>query len=136
MRVTVGNRILVAKTCIVCGELRDGRLFSKSSHARGRSSDCNLCKTARVNAWKKRVSAKSMETATRHKTEWTDRELCELQEFVNAEMGVIDIALYFGRTVNSIYKVQQIYRIRKKTYYAKPGAPIDMSYVRELLEVS
>lgn len=125
---SVGNRTLVARTCLSCGELADGDSFPLINQGRGgRRKTCHKC----TNAKKKRDrQERGIGVPTRPEARlqtskyqvWTAEEDSFLRENVTT-MSYEAIAVALGRSLNSVYTRRGILglaTVRKRHRVEKP----------------
>lgn len=128
---SVGNRILLARTCTRCGVLADGESFpvlNAGKHNQTRRRVCHNCQ----NALKKRdreergigvpTPRPPEELQTNKRTQWSKEDDAYLRENINAQ-SYEEIAITLGRSLASVYKRRNVLglsKVRKAHRVAKP----------------
>lgn len=116
------NAILLAKTCIKCGELRDASRYASTKQGRSVRNECMSCCNARRDMDKvgKETRKKrdiwqqlSAENAQNHGMEWTSSEL---ETISDNEKSNFQLAMVLGRTYNAVCSA----RIRAAVNPRKP----------------
>lgn len=126
---SVGQRTLVARTCLTCGELADGDSFPVISSTGARRRSCHHC----VNLQKKRDrEERGIGVPTPRPPEalqtskyrlWSKEDDRRLREGVDQGESYEEIAIALGRSMRSVYKRRAdlgLAAIRKSHRVAKP----------------
>lgn len=124
---SAGNRTLIARTCLRCGELADGDSFPVLSNGSRRRA-CHKC----VNAKKKRDREERgigvppprppLPQQTNTKRQWSAEDDKYLRENIYSQTYE-EIAVHLGRSLRSVYKRREILglaAVRKSHRVAKP----------------
>ena len=111
-RIAIGNRTLVARTCVACGLILGSKHFDRKRG--GWASICTPCRskqyrelhhdksveaTTRINIVNQTLS---LESATRKGQHWTLKELDAIVEAINAGLTYREIAILVNRSYYSI----------------------------------
>lgn len=125
---SAGNRTILARTCLKCGELADGDSFPVISGVGARRRACHNC----VNRQKKRdreergigvpTPRPPVELQTAKWTQWTVEDDNYLRENLN-HSSYEEIAVALGRSLDSVYTRRRILglsQVRKSHRVEKP----------------
>lgn len=106
MKISIGSRTLLAKTCLICGELKDARNFGRVSKIYY-NSYCHKCKneTSAVPTTV-RHQQRALEVAVRYGQPWTEAELDKLQEMAANGFTGPQMALALNRSVYAVYTMK------------------------------
>lgn len=111
MKLQIGQRTLLAKTCMRCGELKQASEFKLGRRGTSRkmyyNSECWPCHKARIQKVTKDANNKSLDVATSHYYEWTDSDLTEVAFLSQMGHSAAEIAAKLNRTVSAIYNARQ-----------------------------
>jgi hypothetical protein len=120
---SVGRRILLAKTCSRCGELKQGHEFSINNHGYY-LGDCDHCKYLYAKESTIRANHASQDHAHKNGDPWTSGDLVRLAELLNLDLPYKEIAKRLGRTINAITVAKNRY-IEEVEDGPADGAPED-----------
>lgn len=120
---TCGNRILIAKTCSSCNELKMASEFKrrprKGQVQEHYDSECRHCGYLRSNQSLKRANDESLEKATRYRDNWTKDEVATLQRLEGLGLSHREIAERLGRTISAVFN--RLQRLRRDGEEAVAG---------------
>lgn len=105
MRITVGRRTLLAKSCLECGQLKPASSFATVMKHYFQSY-CHECHNVRSRPGMLEHQAGSLERALSHRKPWTEAELRYLAEMVSKGRTGPEMALELNRTVYSVYTMK------------------------------
>lgn len=112
MNITVGQRTLLAKTCKMCGKLKDGSQFCFVAK-RYRNSYCNKCKNLHGRPLIQRHQDRASDVAVRARQPWTDQELSKLAAMSAAGLSGPVMALALNRSLYATYTMKN--KLNKET---------------------
>lgn len=96
-KVTCGRRSLVAKSCSICGLLKDASAFFKDKRGY-RSSWCNPCQSEKSNPRAQQRNELVKPDASRTKAAWTSEDLETLERMADEGVPPVEIAKKLKRT--------------------------------------
>lgn len=98
---TCGQRVLLAKSCSNCGELKMASEFPIQNgmyyHAW-----CNECRVPLVKETRRKISNDSIIFASKSGQEWTSSEIEKLEKLTDARVPIKEIARQLGRSYNAV----------------------------------
>lgn len=111
LAVNIGKRILLAKTCSVCREFKQGSDF-RTTRQGYHPPECKKCHQLRVAARAKVVNRRQMHKVTKKTgTPWTEHDIAKLKVMVADRMGASEIARILDRSIMSVYMAKTRYGI-------------------------
>lgn len=105
MEITIGPRILLAKTCLRCGLFKQAREYAKVA-ADYWNSYCHKCKNLMGRPGMRQHQERAQDVAVRHRQPWTDRDIERLLEMSERGLSGPQMALALNRTVYSVYTMK------------------------------
>lgn len=104
---TCGDRILVAKTCGKCGQLKLALHFHRRNVTAGRLSKayeswCRTCVSRKAQDCNRKANDASLEKATHYREVWTKDDIDTLLRLVHLGLSSRAIAERLGRTVSGV----------------------------------
>lgn len=104
MKTTCGTRILVAKTCNGCGQLRMAKHFSTITQKgrKYRNSQCHFCNNKVGHAQTRAIQNQTLSAAERHRQPWTEGDLNRLAQMVSEGLTTAAMAVILKRSVYSV----------------------------------
>lgn len=108
MRICVGTRTLVAKTCIICRELKMAEEYGwvMPDGTPYRDSNCKRCKNQLNQPINAQKNAESRRRATKGGDTWTEKDFKLLTEMTEEGRPAIEIAQTLGRSRQGIYAMR------------------------------
>lgn len=115
--------LLLAKTCVACGELLDARSYHSSAGRKSGAAACRSCtntKPSRIRSnrshvdIRRAINAHTREKASRHRDEWTDSD----DQYVidhSTDKSSYQVALDLGRTMNAVQHRRKILGVSEAT---------------------
>ena len=103
MRITVGPRTLLAKTCVRCGLFKMADQFGFVRGGKYKDSFCRACHNLDSRPGIVAHQDRAKAVAVKHRQPWTARELDRLHEMTQKGLSAPKIALALNRTVYAIY---------------------------------
>lgn len=100
-----GPRILVAKTCNFCGELRDAKCFPRIKGVYY-NSWCKSCASKTYRRKTQRHQERSKEAAVNHRSTWTETDFRKMEEMTAEGRTAAQIALALNRSVYAINSIR------------------------------
>lgn len=115
MRIDVGTRTLLAKTCRCCGELKPPEKFGHVKVKRKLyvNSECYSCQSKKTLIATAAHQERVKRVAVRHQQPWTDQDIKKLSEMTERGLSGAVMALALNRTVYSVYTMKN--RLNKET---------------------
>lgn len=106
MKIYIGPRTLLAKTCLLCGELKMASDFGRVAKIYY-NSYCHRCKNLTSSVpTTRRHQQRALEVAVRYGQPWTVQELNKLQEMAAEGLSGPQMALALNRTVYAVYTMK------------------------------
>lgn len=105
---SVAHRVLLAKTCIKCGVLRDARFYHRRKDGYFQAI-CFKCTSPSAQKATKRANHASWDTATKSGQRWTIAEINQLEELIKEGKPYKEIAQVVGRSITSITLAKRKY---------------------------
>ena len=109
----VGARILLAKTCMVCGLLKPAEQFRKVLKKYHQPS-CKPCQYKSSKRADKKANHASWSAAKNSREPWLHSDITHLQDCVDEKMSEREIALEMNRSISSIQNAKNRYNINRK----------------------
>lgn len=106
MRTSCGSRVLVAKTCNCCGELKLARHFSKNTSGMYYNSQCHDCNNAQSKPGLRAAHTRALHVAVRHRQPWTGKDIQRMTDMSSDGVPVKEIALALNRSVYAVYTMK------------------------------
>lgn len=113
MKIYVGQRTLVAKSCHDCGQLKLARDFPKVRKGKYYNTVCMRCHKKIVDRSSKRINARSLDTATSHRKPITDSEIAEVLKLSEEGYTAQEIGRRLGRTYRAVIGIRYYNRDRE-----------------------
>ena len=103
MRINIGSRTLVAKTCGKCGHFKQSRDFNshidKNTKRLVHSGYCKKCHVAAAAESNRRIRERTRQEAVRAGQPWGAEDLNEMYALINKGYSHAQIALMMGRSI-------------------------------------
>lgn len=104
--ITVGQRVLIAKTCITCGVLKQARDFARVMQFYY-TSCCHTCKNISARPRTHKHQQKALKGAVRHRQPWTVEDIHTLSAMISEGLTGPQMALALNRSVYAVYTMKQ-----------------------------
>lgn len=103
--IAIGKRTLLAKTCLVCGELKMADQFAILQKYY-RDSYCKGCHNAHARPGMHTHQERALKAAVKHRQPWTEGEIQRLERMVSEGLTGPQMALALNRSVYAVYTMK------------------------------
>lgn len=101
----VGKRTLLAKTCLICGELKDASQFAILQKYY-RDSYCKCCHNLKARPGMYNHQQEALKVAVKHRQLWTKEEIQRLEQMASEGFSGPQMALALNRSVYAVYTMK------------------------------
>ena len=105
MRITVGKRTILAKTCPLCGEFKMADQFGVL-HKYYRASYCRRCHNVHGRPKIREHQLKALDVAHKHRRPWTEDDIDKMRQMIHEGLSGAQMALQLRRTLYAVYTMK------------------------------